>query len=272
PGGQGPEQRHPELVGADRLQRVDVDRGQRLLGPHPAGSAAVGGPDEGGQDPGRLLERAALEQPGQAEVAVLGGGPLLGDLVVVLDEQVPGLELDQGGGQQQELGRRVEVEGLGAGLHRRPGFGQERLDQRGQAQAEHVELLAETSWGSSSRSPSKTGVWTSYGTPSEASRNATIGRGGCSRSTSPARSSQRLQQGPGYLWWRRPVSELKPATEVWVVQLSPSDAARLPRPGSGTGCGLVRRQWRRRSTQDQWRRKESDAERASVPQLVAVAP
>ena len=47
-----------------------------------------------------------------------------------------------------------------------------------------------------------------------------------------------------------------------------SDAARLSRPGSGTGLGLVRRQWRRRSTQDQWRRKELDAERAVVPQLV----
>ena len=63
---------------------------------------------------------------------------------------------------------------------------------------------------------------------------------------------------------------MRPATEAKVVQLAPSDAARLPRPGSGTGCGLVRRQWRRRSTQDQWRNKESDAERAVVPQLVTV--
>jgi hypothetical protein len=62
---------------------------------------------------------------------------------------------------------------------------------------------------------------------------------------------------------------VKPATEVWlVVQLASSDAARFPQPGSGTGCGLIRRQWRRRSTQDQWRRKELDAERAVVPQLV----
>jgi hypothetical protein len=52
------------------------------------------------------------------------------------------------------------------------------------------------------------------------------------------------------------------------MQLASSDAARLPRPGSGTGCRIVRRQWRRRSTQDQWRRKELDAERAVVPQLV----
>ena len=64
---------------------------------------------------------------------------------------------------------------------------------------------------------------------------------------------------------------MRPATEAWwIVQLAPSDAARLPRPGSGTGCGLVRRQWRRCSTQDQWRTKELDAERAVVPQLVPV--
>ena len=76
--------------------------------------------------------------------------------------------------------------------------------------------------------------------------------------------------GACYLRWRRPVSALKPATEAWVVQLSPSDAARLPLPGSGTGCGFIRRQWRRRSTQDQWRRKESDAEWAVIPQLAPV--
>jgi len=52
-----------------------------------------------------------------------------------------------------------------------------------------------------------------------------------------------------------------------VVQLAPSDAARLALSGSGTGCGFLRRQWRRRPTQDQWRRKDPDAERAVVPQL-----
>ena len=54
------------------------------------------------------------------------------------------------------------------------------------------------------------------------------------------------------------------------MQLASSDAARLSRSGSGTGLGFIRRQWRRRSTQDQWRRTESDAERAVVPQLVTV--
>ena len=99
--------------------------------------------------------------------------------------------------------------------------------------------------------------------------HATIGREGCSRSAFPARSSERLQQGSSYLRWRRPVPASIPATEMWfLVQLASSDAARLPRPGSGTGCGFIRRQWRRRSTQDQWRRKELDAERAVASQLV----
>ena len=127
--GQGPEEGGPQLLGGDRLQRVDVDRCQRLLGPHPAGGAAVGGPDQGRQHPGRLLEGAALEEAGQEEVAVLRGGELVGDLVVVLDQEVPGLELDQRGRQQQELGGGVEVVRLGTGRHGRLRFGQEGLDE-----------------------------------------------------------------------------------------------------------------------------------------------
>ena len=117
-------------------------RRQGLLGAHAPGGALVGGADQAVEDLGRLLEGAALEEAGEQEVAVLGGGQLVGDLVVVLDQQVAGLELDQRGRQEQELGRRVEVEGLGAGGDGRLGLGQERLDERRQAEPEHVELLA----------------------------------------------------------------------------------------------------------------------------------
>ena len=64
------------------------------------------------QRAGRVLERLALEQPGQQQVALLPQRQLLVELDVVAAGQQPaGLQLQQHGGDQQELGRHVEVEG-----------------------------------------------------------------------------------------------------------------------------------------------------------------
>src|SRR5690606_28335055 len=58
-----------------------------------------------------VLERLALEQAGEQQVALLPQGQLLVEVDVVAPRQeAPGLELDQGRGDQQELGRDLEIE------------------------------------------------------------------------------------------------------------------------------------------------------------------
>ena len=69
---------------------------------------------------GHVLERLALEQAGQEQVALLPEGELLVEVdVVAAGQQAAGLQLDQGGGDEQELGGDVEVE-------RRPAAGPAR--------------------------------------------------------------------------------------------------------------------------------------------------
>ena len=63
-------------------------------------------------DPDGVLERLALQQPGQQQVPLLPEGQLLLELdVVAAGQQSPGLQFQQHGGDQQELGGHLEVEG-----------------------------------------------------------------------------------------------------------------------------------------------------------------
>ena len=60
---------------------------------------------------GGVLERLALEEAGEQEVALLEAQQLLVELEVVeAGQQAAGLELHQGGGDEQELGGDVEIE------------------------------------------------------------------------------------------------------------------------------------------------------------------
>ena len=64
-----------------------------------------------GEGHGGVLERLALEQAGQQQVALLPQGQLVVEVeVVVAGQQAPGLQLDEGGGDEQELGGHLEVE------------------------------------------------------------------------------------------------------------------------------------------------------------------
>ena len=65
----------------------------------------------GPRAPGRVLERLALEQPGEQQVALLEAQQLLVELDIVgAGQQAAGLELDERRGDEQELGRDLEVE------------------------------------------------------------------------------------------------------------------------------------------------------------------
>src|SRR5205823_13129661 len=87
---------------------------------------------------GRVLERLALEQPGEQEVALLEEGQLLVEVDVVAARQQPaGLELDEGGGDEQELGGDVEVEVAHA-----VDLDQVGVDDRAQGDLVEVDLLA----------------------------------------------------------------------------------------------------------------------------------
>ena len=89
--------------GARPTKRSSRPGGARV---RPAG--VVGQAAEHGGD---VLERLALEQAGEQQVALLPEGQLLVEVdVVAAGQQAAGLQLDQRGGDEQELGGDVEVE------------------------------------------------------------------------------------------------------------------------------------------------------------------
>ena len=95
----------------DPFERVGDEGPERLLGARDAGQAAVGDPHEGAERVGRVLERLALEQPRQEQVAFLEAQQLLVELEVLgAGEQPAGLELDERRRDEQELRRDLEVE------------------------------------------------------------------------------------------------------------------------------------------------------------------
>ena len=96
---------------ADPLERVGHQAAVGLLGAGGAGHAALGAAHAGLERRGRVLERLALEQAGEEQVALLEAEQLLVELgVVEAGEQAAGLELHERGRDEQELGGDVEVE------------------------------------------------------------------------------------------------------------------------------------------------------------------
>ena len=84
---------------------------KRSSSPATRGNGPAGGVGQAGEHGGDVLERLALEQAGQEQVALLPEGQLLVEVdVVAAGQQAAGLQLDQGGGDEQELGGDVEVE------------------------------------------------------------------------------------------------------------------------------------------------------------------
>ena len=86
-----------------------------------------------------VLERLALEQAGEQEVALLPQRQLVVEVDVgAAGQQTAGLELDERGGDEQELGGDVEVELLHA-----LDLGEVGVDDPGQADLVDVDLLGE---------------------------------------------------------------------------------------------------------------------------------
>ena len=123
----------------DALERIGRERPERLLGP--------GGPrrrcgrlgDPRVEHLGRVLERLALEQPREQEVALLEAQQLLVDVdVVAAREQPPRLELDERRRDEQELGGAVEVDPLHL-----LDLGAEDVDDPGERDLPEIDLFLE---------------------------------------------------------------------------------------------------------------------------------
>src|SRR5207245_1985891 len=87
---------------------------------------------------GRVLERLALQQAGEEQVALLEQQQLVVEVeVVAARQQAAGLELDERGGDEEELGGHLEIEMVHA-LE----LGQVAVDDAGQRDLVDVDLLA----------------------------------------------------------------------------------------------------------------------------------
>ena len=112
---------------------------KRSSGPARAGVAAAGVVGQAAEHRGDVLERLALEQAGEQQVALLPQGQLVVEVdVVAAGQQAAGLQLDERGGDQQELGGHVEVERL-----QPVELGQVGVDDRRQRHLVEVDLLAQ---------------------------------------------------------------------------------------------------------------------------------
>ena len=89
---------------------------------------------------GDVLEGAVLQQPGEEQVARLDEGQVLLVLRAGLRQQPDGLEVEQGGGDEEELGRLAEVP-VGVGGLGGLDVGDELVGDLGQRDLGDVELV-----------------------------------------------------------------------------------------------------------------------------------
>ena len=134
-----PQRRGPQRRRADRFERVGHQPAVRLLGAGEARHAAARPARERVEGLRGVLERLALEQPGEEQVALLEPQQLFVELAVVdTGQQAPRLQLDERRRDQQELGRDVEIEGVHA-----VELGQVLVDDRRERHLPEVDLLLE---------------------------------------------------------------------------------------------------------------------------------
>jgi hypothetical protein len=100
-----------EALHARALEQVGRQPGEAFVGTHERANERSASSARRLNTVRDVLERLALEQAGEQQVALLPQRELLVEVDVgAARQQAPGLELDQRGGDQQELGGDVEVE------------------------------------------------------------------------------------------------------------------------------------------------------------------
>ena len=133
-----PARRREQRVERDAFERIGRERPERLLGPggarRPMRLALC---SRSCSTLRRVLERLALEQPREQQVALLEAHQLLVEIDVVAAGQQPArLQLDERRRDQQELGGDVEVDALHA-----LDLGAERVDDARERDLPEVDLL-----------------------------------------------------------------------------------------------------------------------------------
>ena len=104
---------------------------------HPPREPLGRGRHPAGEDRGDLLVGPVLQQPGEEQVARLEQGQVLLVLDLARRQQPGGLQVEQGGGHEQEVGHLVQVPAAGALLD----VGDELVGDLGQRHLGDVQLV-----------------------------------------------------------------------------------------------------------------------------------
>ena len=136
-GGDRPHERVPQVTCSDALQQIGHHIEKALLEADQSRQRAVGVDHEALERRGCVFERLALEQSRQQQIALLEQPQLFVEVdVVAPGQQTAGLELDERGGDQQELGRDLEVH-----LTHTLELGQVAVDDAGERHLVEIDLL-----------------------------------------------------------------------------------------------------------------------------------
>lgn len=101
------------VFGPHTFQKVGHEFGETFVRTDGPGERPVGLVGERAEDSTHVLERLALEEPRQQEVALLPESEFLVEIDVLSSgQQTTSLQFHEGGRDQQELGRHVEIERL----------------------------------------------------------------------------------------------------------------------------------------------------------------
>ena len=138
-GGGGPHESRMHLRGLHTFEQIGHECGVAFVGSAPTGIRAISSVGQTTENLTHVLERLALEQPGQQQIPLLPQRQLLVEIhVLATRQQATGLQFDQGGGNQQELGGHLEVQRLHG-----PQLAQIRVHDDRQADLVDVHLLLE---------------------------------------------------------------------------------------------------------------------------------
>ena len=107
----GPQVGRVNVLGLHPFQEVGHQFGEPFVGSAHPRVTTIGVVGQGGEDPADVLERLALEQPGEEQVAFFPQGKFFVEIdVLATRKKSAGLQLHEGRGDQQELGGQFQIE------------------------------------------------------------------------------------------------------------------------------------------------------------------